>query len=764
MKRTALAVLGLTLSLTLPTARAGVPAEDVRQALDRAAKFLLDGQSGDNWEAAPTADYYAEQKTGWTALAVDALLSAKVSPRDPKVEAAVKFLKGHSTSGVYALGLRMQVWQRLPRAADVKRAAQDDLDKLLADVGRRGEAQGMYGYFGPTKTAYSHSRTQYAVQGAAAAEEMGLEVPSAWWRTVEAAWVDHQAADGGWTYTKKNTQGHPETNGMTTVAVASLLLAHEALHQDESNDCRGAVPDPAIAKGLKWLADHADTIGTDDRSPRAYPYPTLYGVERVGAAGGIKYFGTVNWYEKGATWLLSTQHKDGSWGTRAKQLDGSTAAFQDTCFAMLFLARGQVPLLAQKLDYSAATAAAPTPAGQAAKATQWAERPRDVSNLARQVGKGLEQELGWQVVPLSAPAGEFHDAPILYVADKDGVSFDDAAVAKLRAFTEGGGLIVANADCGGPAFAGAIQKLGRQIAPAYEFRNLPANHPILTHQQFPATRWKRRAQVMGLSNGVRELVVLLAAGDPAKAWNAGGLGGHEADFELGADLFQYVASRGDFRSRGESYVVDRDASVKATKQLAVGRLKYAGNWDPEPGGWRALADGLHNTAKVDVDVKPVTATDDWSPLAVVHLTGTEKPTLPAAVAAKAKAYVAGGGLVLADAAGGSAAFATGIEPTLEQWAGGKLELIPADDPVFAAGGKLGPVKYRPFAIERLGKLNAPRLRGVKVNGRLGVILSGEDLSAGLVGQQVDGVVGYDPATATDIVRHVVLYAAEKQGK
>ena len=82
----------------------------------------------------------------------------------------------------YALGLRMQVWQRLPPAADVKRLAQDDLAKLLANVGKKGDAAGMYGYSGPTKTAYSHSRTQYAVQGLAAAEAMGLEVPSAVWK------------------------------------------------------------------------------------------------------------------------------------------------------------------------------------------------------------------------------------------------------------------------------------------------------------------------------------------------------------------------------------------------------------------------------------------------------------------------------------------------------------------------------------------------------------------------------------------------------
>ena len=747
---------GPTTSPAAKVAAAG-SAEAVRQSLAKATAFLLAAEKGGNWEGSPSFAYYKAQKTGWTALALDALLSAGVSPREPGVEAAVKFLKANPTDGVYALGLRMQVWQRLAPAADVRRLAEADLGKLLADVGTKGDAAGMYSYFGPTKTAYSHSRSQYAAQGVAAAGAMGLDVPPAFWTTTEAAWVDHQAADGGWSYTKANRNAYPETNGMTTVAVASLLLARDALHEGESADCRGVVPDPAIAKGLKWLGDHAATLGTDEgasdnQHARAYPYPTLYGAERAGAAGGAKYFGSVNWYQKGAAWLLAGQNADGGWGTTYRGVDGSPADFQDTCFAVLFLARGRVPVFMQKLDYSAAT-----PGG---KAQEWDQRPRDVANLAKRTGVSLEQELAWQTVTLASPERDFHDAPVLYVGGKDAVAFDAAARAKLKAFVEGGGLIVANADCGGLGFANGIRKLGTEVTP-YEFRTLPAGHPIFTRQQFPASRWKRKPAVLGLSNGVRELMVLLPAGDPGRAWDAGAVGGHEADFELGSDLFQYVASRTDLRSRGESYVVDPDPAVTATATIKVGRLKYASNWDPEPGGWRAMAAAMHNGAGVDLDVRAVAVADDWAGLAVVALTGTEKSTFPAATAAKVKGFVDAGGTLLVDAAGGAAAFATGVDPQVEQWVGGKLETIPPGDPLFAAGGKLGPVKYRPFAVDARGKLDVPRLRGVKVNGRWAAIVSDDDLSAGMVGEQVDGVLGYDPATATDLVRHVLLAAKGK---
>ncbi len=746
----------------------------VSAAIDKATKFLLSTEANDNWEGSPTLEIYKQQVTGWTALAVEALLSAGVNARDPGIERAVKYLKSHPTEGIYALGLRMQVWQRLPPAADVRAAAKTDLAKILAAIGKKGDAAGMFGYYGLTKSAYSHSRTQYAIQGAAAARVMGLEVPDAFWRATEAAWVDHQAADGGWTYTKANTNGYPETAGMTTVALASLLLAHDALHQDETADCRGTAPDPAITKGLAWLAAHTDEIATDARTPRAYPFYTLYGVERIGTAGGVKYFGSVNWYDKGAAWLLASQRSDGNWGSKTTLEDGAPYAFIDTCFALLFLVRGRVPLFMQKLDYSPASATSPamspamSPAVSPAKGstplprTEWNQRPRDVGNLAAFAGRSLEQEFAWQRIPLSAPVADFHDAPILYLEGRDAVTFDPAAVAKFKAFIEDGGMIVANADCDGAAFANSIRKLGTSISP-YEFRNLPATHPIFTRQQFPASRWKKKPNVLGLSNRVRELMILLPNGDPGKVWNAGTVVGREAEFQLGANLFQYVASRSNLRDRGESTVVEVDPKVQTTASQTVGRLKYPDNWDPEPGGWRALAATVHNRDRLALTVKTVTPADDWAGLSLVHLTGTETVKFLPALSDKVTQYVAGGGTLLVDAAGGSGAFAAAVEPHLSLWAGGgPLVPVPADDPLFRAGGApLGPVKYRPFAADARGKLTAPRLRGVKVGDRWAILYSDDDLSAGLVGQQVDGILGYDPATATDITTRIVKYAAKR---
>ena len=50
-------------------------------------------------------------------------------------------------------------------------------------------------------------------------------------------------------------------------------------------------------------------------------------------------------------------------------------------------------------------------------------------------------------------------------------------------------------------------------------------------------------------------------------------------------------------------------------------------------------------------------------------------------------------------------------------------------------------------------------KAVKV---VGQIYSKEDLSVGLVGQPVDGIIGYDPPTATTLMSKVLMYATERR--
>ncbi len=259
--------------------------------------------------------------------------------------------------------------------------------------------------------------------------------------------------------------------------------------------------------------------------------------------------------------------------------------------------------------------------------------------------------------------------------------------------------------------------------------------------------------------------MVLLPDDPAKAWQLRqtlGTGKEEA-FQSLQDLILYGTDKQPLRVKGTPYLVAADDAVKADRTLVVGRLKYAGNWDPEPGGWTRLAAVLHNTAKVDLDVKTVEfGHDQLKPaVRVLHMTGTTPVRLSAAQQAELKAYVDAGGTLVIDTAGGgtgpSAAFAQSIESTLNaMYPKGLSTPLPPADPIYARIDPRAGVRYRPFARAMLGRLNVPQVKAITVAGRPAVYYSREDLSGGLVGEDVDGIVGYDPATATDIMAGILL--------
>src|SRR5207237_9679277 len=101
-----------------------------------------------------------------------------------------------------------------------------------------------------------------------------------------------------------------------------------------------------------------------------------------------------------------------------------------------------------------------------------------------------ERDLNWQVINFAANERDFHDAPILYISGDKEIKFSDEHKAKIKSFIESGGLVLANADCGGRGFASSIQKLAGEMFPLYEFRELPEAHSIYVEEQFNRSKWR----------------------------------------------------------------------------------------------------------------------------------------------------------------------------------------------------------------------------------------------------------------------------------
>jgi hypothetical protein len=428
----------------------------------------------------------------------------------------------------------------------------------------------------------------------------------------------------------------------------------------------------------------------------------------------------------------------------------------NTCFGLLFLSRGRAPVVFNKLQYEV------EPAGEKAKAANWNQRPRDAANLAKWVGKQTERYLNWQIVNLKVSVDELHDAPILYVSGDQPLELSKEAEGKLKQFVEQGGLILGNADCGSAKFADSFRKLGQRLFPAYEFRELPANHVIYTNEQFKGA--KHPLSLLGLSNGARELMLLFPQQDPGKYWQTGAYGGHEELHEVPGDVFLYAVDKQNLRTKGQTYVVHRDEKVKAERTIRVARIRYAGNWDPEPGGWRRLANLMHNQNRIDIQLEPVKPGEGkLAGFKLAHMTGTTAFKLSVPERAELQKFVAAGGSLIIDAAGGSIDFSSAAEIELAAMFPGESKQLGAalgvSHPLFGSGdSKMKEVAYRNFARKTLtGGLNAPRLRGITIGNRLAVVYSPEDLSVGLVGQPIDGIYGYDPKSATELMTRIISH-------
>ncbi|CAN5588926.1 DUF4159 domain-containing protein [soil metagenome] len=751
----------LVLCVLAAPAIAATPAavdESVRKAIDNLYALKKDG----TWETIDTPktgpgmhdSTEGAQYGGLTAVATYALLSAGEKPNDPRLTKAIDFLRNAKMNGCYAISVRAQVWPLLPPSKDNQAAAKRDAALLVNSLKMKGEGKGTWDYYSdqsPEATA-DHSTTQFAILGLYACAEAGVEFPDKLWQFLEQTWRQHQMPDGGWAYRYQDPAawGQP-TLSMTAAGVASLFLLQDQLKRG-SVACTGNAKDAVMDRGFAWIGRE---FPKDFRNPgnRAFvpgpgrPMYLLFVLQRLGIYSGYRYFNDVDWFKAGSDFLVDAQRPDGSWG----------AATWETSLGLLFMARGRSPIAFNKLNYTNSVAAKDL-SGKDIPAS-WNQRPRDLANLCRWLTKQTERRLNWQIVDLGASPLDWLDAPILYVSGSDELKFSPEQIAKLKAYIEGGGMIVGNADCGNPKFANSFKKLGTALT-GNEFRELPADH-VMYAELFPRARWKQKIGLKGITNGARELLLLFADSDPARAWQLQNTSRREL-FEAMCDEYAYSPGVDSGRTRGESPVVQSDPAIKADRTIAVARLKYAGNWDPEPGGWRRLAAIMHNQYKTDIDVQPIELGHGKLSAAatpVAHLTGTMETKLTDAARIELKAFVDVGGTLIVDATGGSTAFATAIENDLAAtFIGNKFASVDDASPLLSTPNDIKVVKFRTFAQKSVGAGNTPRFKVIEVNQRAAVIFSALDLSVGLVGTNVDGITGYEPASAMNVMVNLLMNA------
>jgi hypothetical protein len=746
-----LVCVGLVVSaISSPAAGQGSFSDEaVGRAIQRGAAYLWGRQNRDGSWPDATGGLQIEGKDrqiGATSLMAYALLASGAKVNDPRMVKTLKWLREQETYWNYAVSLRTQAWMEAARQdVNYKPLLFKDALLLVKAAARGPKPPGSYGYRlgdkygrGPLND-HDPSNGQYGVLGVWAAYQLRGEVPTAYWSAVMKYWLQNQERDGGWKY---RSDDKSSTGTMTAAGLATMFVCVDALLANRFTRCQRTEEILVLRRALAWFDKHfVETLRNDALCHGGHgdAYYYLFGIERVGLASGYKYFGQADWYKIGARWLLGRQGGDGAW-------EGKYRKEVATAYALLFLARGRKAVLFNRLEYDG----------------DWNNRPRALANFCRWGRTAFERDVYWQIINLNAPVSEWHDAPILVITGSQAPKFSDEQLQRLRHFVWQGGMLFSIAECGGAGFRNGIREACKKLFPQHELKEVPRTHALYTLQG----NAPRNLTFHMVHNGGRPFVVHTDADIPLD-WQLNRPTSGRPSFDAAANVALYVTGK-QLQARGVSRWPKRPPKAKGLS-VKLARLKYDGNYDPEPLAWERLARRLAPDCGVNLDVAGPIAIGELksSGAAVATLTGTSELKVSEQEKAALKDFVQGGGLLVVDATGGVSGagrkFAESAEVLLNEMFGRRsLRTLASWAELYRLKGhEIRRVQYQKTTRRRLAT-HEPRLKGVFVGERIGVVFSREDVTVGLIGCSPIDCDGYMPDSAYEIARNIILYAARKK--
>ena len=772
MRRTVLAMLlaAITATALVPQAALAVTDDDVLKAIERGKEFLI-GQQGPEGSWPEGRFQGAAEPCGHTEMALFTLVAIGLHPNRETVAKGLDAVIARKLDFNYAICFRAMALARLQNSfgADkrdlVRAALKNDAMWLMRTQGEKGGWS-----YDSTKEAhrlgpYDLSNSQMTILALREAALAGVEIPSVIWKKAQDLYYEAQLTDGSWNYrAPKFMPPGAEKSGygsMTAAGLASIFITSDNLEPARGCPCRNGQSnktasdvDRRIDSALDWLEKNFNAGGNPKsehwgNKEGFFPY-WLYSVERVGSAAGYKYFGQRNWYKEGAELIVNCQRPDGSWV-------GGLTPFADTCFSLLFLYKGRAPILFNKLQFKG----------------DWNLHRRDMANLTAYCERVKEQPFHWQIVKLQAPLAELHDAPILYITAETPPPFTEGEKEKLRAFTDTGGTILFEASCGNPIARRWFIQFAKQVWPEWPLKPIGPEHPTYSDPY----ALKQRPEIMGIDDGLRTFV-FFAVEDVSCHWTTKALAAREYLFQWGVNLFTYATDHSPLRAKlaatepakAERYAVAVKKGVKDTLQVA--RLKYDGAWNT--GRHYRLFDNLTRelSKRAGITLRPeddgLKAADLGSRDAA-YLTGAGPITMTDADRDALKAYLAKGGFLWAEAAGGSPAFEQAMQK-LSGETGWELKLLAPDHPLMTGKFKTGAgynlaagVQFRQALRVRRATRPFADLLGIYQGGKLVGVYSPFDVLFSATGYEAYNCLGYLPPDAAAVATNIAIYLTDRAG-
>ncbi|MCZ6689626.1 MAG: hypothetical protein O7H41_08495 [Planctomycetota bacterium] len=346
---------------------------DVGKAVQKGTTYLRQMiQEGGTYGA------YSVFPHGETCLVTLTLLTCGVDRDDPFIIRLMEKIRSYQPTTTYEIGIALMAMEafhaptgnggrrRTTKGACGKQNGDLEwmrgLTRRLASIAEKKPEGWGWGYTKETSRA-DLSNTQYAALGLLAAWRCGIGISEEVWvglargvlrhRTLKEKHLLHIRRVGGRdkaTVVPKLTTargyayvpgGPTATASMTCAAVSSLQIVHDVLRANRSRHLAeeiGSDIQEGIEQGWAWLAGHWSIQSHAPEFNGKWLLYYLYGLERAGVFSRVAKLNGHDWYYEGAAWLVDSQETNGRWQDLAPEI-------HNTCFALLFLKRGTIPVV-----------------------------------------------------------------------------------------------------------------------------------------------------------------------------------------------------------------------------------------------------------------------------------------------------------------------------------------------------------------------------------------------------------------------------------
>lgn len=709
--------------------------------------------------------------SGERSLAALAMLHVGVPAGDPQLAGLIAEVARHPHKYVYVVSLKCQVLSLAgPKYGKQLQSAANWLIEAQLN-------NGMWSYRGGgnrRRQRGDNSNTQFALLGLHEAAKAGAEVPRGVWLRSARHFNNTQLPDGGWTYvfTRRGRLG--SYGSMTAAGVASLYVCGQRLFVGQPAVFRDGVylgcgnyhRHEGIAKGLEWLGKRF-TVTENPGRRTSWLYYYLYALERVGMVSGRQFIGRFDWYREGAAYLVQQQRAaDDSWN----------GSLRDTAFALLYLAKGNRPVLFQKVHWRGAK-----------NPHEWNRNVHDLENLTNFIGEKFGKAVTWQTTPLDVSVQKLRLSPVLLITGHEFPEFNADQRQKLRDYVEAGGVLLFEACCGAEGFREGFRKFAKtlyaEVGREYRLRKLTAEHPVFDSYYALEDTYGLEGIDIGCKTGIffspNALSGLWELGD----WvdRASGEKLSENALKLGTNIAAYATGREQLPDKlaAASREVAKDSADPAEQikevprgAVRIARLVHGGDYNSDPHCMVNLAALLRAQAGVDVvakakHVRPDEATIYQYPVVFMH--GHRAFRYSEEQLAALRDYLARGGFLFADSCCGREEFDKAFRQMADAlFEGQELQKLPADHAIYtgAAGVKLGRLKYRAVLTRELAKAGRrdskgtaqPPLYGLIHKGRTVLVYSPFDFTCALEGDNPYACRGYVDADGKKLALAIVLFA------